>query len=111
MGLTLAIGPVALMTSPKGPKVVVRDFAGKAVFVGQYALFPPAAVFRKMRREQPGRRFWRSGQQLNEEADRVPFTRPILLPLAPGNNPFFQAFSRGWNLRWASLRSVMVRLR
>ena len=96
------------MTSPKGPKVVVRTFAGTGVFTGQYALFPQAGVFRKMRWERPGRRSWRSGQQLNEEADRVPVTEPILLPLAPGNNPFFQAFSRGWKRAWASFKSVMV---
>ena len=95
-GFTFAIGPVALMTSPKGPKVVVRTLAGTGVFTGQYARFAEQPVFRKTRWERPDRRSWRSGQQLNDEADRVPFTGPILLPLAPGNNPFFQAFSRGW---------------
>jgi hypothetical protein len=94
MGLALAMGPVWRMTSPKGPKGVVRDFAGTGVFVGLLARFAEQSVFRKTRRERPGRRSWRSGQQLNEEADRIPFTRPILLPLPPGNNPFFQAFSR-----------------
>ena len=39
MGLALVIGPVALMTSPKGPKVAVRDFPVKGVVSRQYARF------------------------------------------------------------------------
>jgi hypothetical protein len=70
----LAMGPELRMTSPKGPKVVVRDFAGKGVFTGLYARFAEQPIFRKGARERPGRRFWRWAKQLNEEADRVPFT-------------------------------------
>ena len=86
----LALGPVARMTSPKGPSLVVREFAGSGLFTGQYARLVEQPVFRKMRRERPDRRSWRSGQQLNQEADRVPFTKPILRLSPPGNNPFFR---------------------
>lgn len=37
--LALAIGPVERITSPKGPKVVVRTLAGTGVFTGLYARF------------------------------------------------------------------------
>jgi hypothetical protein len=92
MGFALATGPVARMTSPKGPKVVVCDFAGNAVFLGQCARLAEQSGFRKAARERPDHRFWRSAKQLNDEADRVPFTRPILLPFPLGNNPFFTQF-------------------
>ena len=39
------------MTSPKGPSKQVRDFAGKGLFMGQYARFEPLAVFRMLFRE------------------------------------------------------------
>jgi hypothetical protein len=108
-GLALAIGPVWRMTSPKGSSLVVREFAGSGLFTGQYARFAEQAVFRKMRRERPDRLSWRSGQQLNEEADRVPFTEPILLPLPPGNNPFFMLF-RGAGSVHGSFNAVTSQL-
>jgi len=42
-----AIGPVERNDFPEGPKVVVRNFAGMALFIGQYARFAEQAVFRK----------------------------------------------------------------
>jgi len=100
MGLTLAIDPVARMSSPKGPKVVVREFAGKGVFVGQHARFAGQAFFRKAPRVRlgrwpvacPGGRSWRSAKQPNVEPDRIPFTRPMLWLLPSGNNPFFTIY-------------------
>jgi hypothetical protein len=104
MGLTLAIDPVARMSSPKGPKVVVREFAGKGVYVGQHARFAGQAFFRKAPRVRlgrwpvacPGGRSWRSAKQPNVEPDRIPFTRPIFRLLPSGNNPFFYPLSWEW---------------
>ena len=70
------------MTSPKGPKVVVRTVSGNGLFLGQLERLTERADFRKKPRKclgqrqarSTGRRSWRSARQRTEEADRVSFT-------------------------------------
>jgi len=102
-GLAAAVAPLVRITSPKGPKLVVRDFAGSGLFTGQYARFAQQAVFRKVLRERsgrrqtgsPGRRSRRSVQQLKEDAGTVPFTGADCVTFRAGRQAPFTRLSRG----------------
>ena len=91
------------MTSPKGPKLVVRTFVGKGLFAGQYARFEQQAVFRKVLWERsgrrqagsPGRRSWRSAEQLKEEAGTVPFTGADSALFVAGGQALLRRFLAG----------------